>query len=63
MSYKNKNTILKMFGLEVNSATQKTADTGYALKYENCGVSCLWIQGIENNTFNWVKIIYLDIFK
>lgn len=63
ISYKNKNSIIKMFGLEENSLTQKTADTGYALKYENCGVACLWIQGIENNTFNWAKIIYIDIFN
>lgn len=63
ISFSNKSSILPMFGLEYTSNSQKVADTGYALRYTNCGVPTFWVQGIENNTFNWVKIVFSETFS
>ena len=49
-----------MFNLSNNSQTRKIVDNGFTLKYQNCGVYEIWIQGIEKNTFNWVKIKLID---
>lgn len=53
--YKNKSLITSMFGLSTNNS-QKTVDTSSTLRYKNCGVNDFWVQGFDNNTFNWVKI-------
>lgn len=63
ISYTNKNSILSMFGLKYTKDSQKVADTNYALRYTDCGVSTFWIQGFNKNTFNWVKIVFSDTFK
>lgn len=55
IQYKSKNSILSMFNLS-NKNASKIVDNGSALRYKNCGVNDFWIQGFDNNTFNWVKI-------
>ena len=60
IKYNSKKSILSMFNLSNNSQTRKIVDNGFTLKYQNCGVYEIWIQGIEKNTFNWVKIKLID---
>ena len=62
IKFTSKNNILSMFGLKVTKDTKKFADTNYALRYNDCGVASFWVQGIEDNTFNWVKIIFSETF-
>lgn len=63
IKFTSKNNILSMFGLKITKDTKKFADTNYALRYNDCGVASFWVQGIEHNTFNWVKIIFSETFK
>lgn len=58
-SFKNKSLIPAMFGLSTTNA-KKTVDNNSTLRYTNCGVVDFWVQGIENNTFSWVKIKLVD---
>lgn len=63
ISFSSKTSILPMFGLQYTKDSKKVADTGYALRYSNCGVPTFWVQGIKDNTFNWVKIVFSETFS
>lgn len=62
IKYKNKNDILKMFGLQKykNSVIK---DTNSSYRVSNCGVNDFWIQYDDSaKTMNFIKISYGTLF-
>lgn len=61
-TYKSENQIFTMFGIKMSNDTVRTANTGYALRYQlvTDKIEDFWVTDIdsENKTFNIVNITY-----
>ena len=60
--YKNKEDILKMFGLKkyINS---EVTDTNFAYRVTNCGVYEFWVPIMDEDSLNAIRISYSSLFK
>lgn len=60
--YKNKEDILKMFGLKKYKNSEVT-DTNFAYRVTNCGVYDFWVPIMDEDSLNSIRISYSSLFK
>lgn len=60
--YKNKEDILKMFGLK-KYKNSEVADTNFAYRVTNCGVYDFWVAIMDEDSLNSIRISYSSLFQ
>ena len=60
--YKNKEDILKMFGLKKYKNSAIT-DTNFAYRVTNCGVYDFWVAIMDEDSLNSIRISYSSLFQ